>query len=212
MNINNIKYGLGCIKSELDGTEYKLSLPENIKLPEEYTYIDTMPPVLDQGPTSQCVCYSVTSVMDWKANENRNTNQSCGFDIDGLYSKRKDLTQNGMQIKEALHYIRHNFLSNRYNIKLEISRYSMVKSPDELKYALMVSGPCVAGMPVYQENIYSCFWNGNTFQGGHCITIVGYDKDGFIIRNSWGPQWADKGYILLPYGDFEKFFEIWSLS
>ncbi len=30
-------------------------------------------------------------------------------------------------------------------------------------------------------------------RGGHAIAIVGYDKDGFIIRNSWGTDWGDKG-------------------
>lgn len=37
--------------------------------------------------------------------------------------------------------------------------------------------------------------------GGHAVTIVGYDntKNWFIVRNSWGPKWGDKGYFYLPY-------------
>jgi C1A family cysteine protease len=35
--------------------------------------------------------------------------------------------------------------------------------------------------------------------GGHAITCVGYTRDHFIIRNSWGPNWGDKGYFYLPY-------------
>jgi C1A family cysteine protease len=37
--------------------------------------------------------------------------------------------------------------------------------------------------------------------GGHAVLAVGYD-DGpkrFIIRNSWGPEWAVKGYCTMPY-------------
>jgi len=37
---------------------------------------------------------------------------------------------------------------------------------------------------------------------GHAVAIVGYNKDGFIIQNSWGPSWGHKGFALLPYEDF----------
>jgi len=37
--------------------------------------------------------------------------------------------------------------------------------------------------------------------GGHAVLIVGYNriKKQFIVRNSWGPGWGDKGYFYLPY-------------
>lgn len=37
--------------------------------------------------------------------------------------------------------------------------------------------------------------------GGHAVVIVGYDdsKGLFIVRNSWGPSWGDKGYFYMPY-------------
>ena len=37
--------------------------------------------------------------------------------------------------------------------------------------------------------------------GGHAIMAVGYDseKEVFIIRNSWGVEWGDKGYFNMPY-------------
>ncbi|PIU81379.1 cysteine protease, partial [Candidatus Micrarchaeota archaeon CG06_land_8_20_14_3_00_50_6] len=48
---------------------------------------------------------------------------------------------------------------------------------------------------------------GESVLGGHAVLAVGYD-DGmrigkstgaFIIRNSWGDEWGDKGYGYLPY-------------
>lgn len=37
--------------------------------------------------------------------------------------------------------------------------------------------------------------------GGHAVMLVGYDdsKQQFIVRNSWGKSWGDKGYFYLPY-------------
>ena len=32
-------------------------------------------------------------------------------------------------------------------------------------------------------------------RGGHAVTVVGYRTDGrFIVRNSWGTGWGDKGF------------------
>lgn len=31
-------------------------------------------------------------------------------------------------------------------------------------------------------------------RGGHCVAIVGYTKDRFIVRNSWDTSWGDLGY------------------
>ncbi len=38
--------------------------------------------------------------------------------------------------------------------------------------------------------------------GGHAVMAIGYDdsKKCFIVRNSWGEGWGDKGYFYLPYG------------
>lgn len=37
--------------------------------------------------------------------------------------------------------------------------------------------------------------------GGHCVALMGYtDAERlFIVRNSWGPDWGDKGYFYMPY-------------
>lgn len=37
--------------------------------------------------------------------------------------------------------------------------------------------------------------------GGHAVLAVGYDTKvkRFIVRNSWGPEWGDKGYFYMPF-------------
>lgn len=34
----------------------------------------------------------------------------------------------------------------------------------------------------------------NTTRGGHCVALVGYTPDRFIVRNSWGTSWGDGGF------------------
>jgi len=34
----------------------------------------------------------------------------------------------------------------------------------------------------------------DTVRGGHAVALVGYTEDGFIVRNSWGKKWGDKGF------------------
>jgi len=37
--------------------------------------------------------------------------------------------------------------------------------------------------------------------GGHAVVVVGYDDahQHFIVRNSWGSKWGDKGHFYMPY-------------
>ena len=37
--------------------------------------------------------------------------------------------------------------------------------------------------------------------GGHAVLAVGYNDTTkrFIVRNSWGPDWALNGYFTMPY-------------
>jgi C1A family cysteine protease len=41
----------------------------------------------------------------------------------------------------------------------------------------------------------------DTLLGGHACYCVGYDdsKSRFIVRNSWGDTWGDKGHFYIPY-------------
>ncbi|HZB73999.1 MAG TPA: C1 family peptidase [Nitrososphaeraceae archaeon] len=45
-------------------------------------------------------------------------------------------------------------------------------------------------------------------QGGHAVTIVGYDKNkeegAFLIKNSWGIDWGERGYGWIPMKYFMK--------
>lgn len=49
--------------------------------------------------------------------------------------------------------------------------------------------------------------------GGHAFALVGYTPDGFIIQNSWGPDWGYHGFGLLPYEDWTRYgTDAWALT
>jgi C1A family cysteine protease len=53
-----------------------------------------------------------------------------------------------------------------------------------------------------------------TARGGHAVALVGYTRDRFIVRNSWGTtQWGDKGfaYASLAYAQ-DAFTEAYGVS
>ena len=85
---------------------------------------------------------------------------------------------------------------------------------DSLKFALYKNGPCLIGVPVW--NFGPEMWKRNNGDvnsyGGHAMTVVGYndDEEHFIIRNSWGERWGDKGYGYYKYKDWGCHWEIWS--
>ena len=42
----------------------------------------------------------------------------------------------------------------------------------------------------------------------HAVLIVGYDSDPnlpyYLVKNSWGTQWGEKGYVKIGMSDVEK--------
>lgn len=39
-------------------------------------------------------------------------------------------------------------------------------------------------------------------QGAHAFALVGYNAQGFIVQNSWGPEWGLHGFAVLRYEDW----------
>lgn len=79
---------------------------------------------------------------------------------------------------------------------------------NSLKSCLADGFPFAFGFTVYQnfeatdiaQNGIMHMPSGGTL-GGHAVKAVGYDesKQWFIVKNSWGVQWGDKGYFYMPY-------------
>jgi hypothetical protein len=103
-------------------------------------------------------------------------------------------------------------------LKHRIKSYARVNSLNGLRNDLFYNGPCLIAFPVYGSKngiINAPMWErskGDISMGGHAMTVVGYDdtKKHFIIRNSWGTNWGDKGYCYYDYKDWGSHWECWT--
>ena len=73
----------------------------------------------------------------------------------------------------------------------------------EIEWLLHSYGPVSVGvdstnMDSYSGGIYKAHMC--TTDIDHAVTIVGYTKDAWIIKNSWGPYWGENGYLYLERG------------
>lgn len=49
--------------------------------------------------------------------------------------------------------------------------------------------------------------------GGHAYALVGYNRDGFILQNSWGNNWGAGGFAVLTYADWlAHAMDVWVIA
>lgn len=96
-------------------------------------------------------------------------------------------------------------------LKRQVLDYGYVgQSVDEMKTALAAGFPITIGFTVYQSFMTAAVASTGKVPmpgprervlGGHAVAIVGYDDAAkcWIVRNSWGSGWGDKGYFYMPY-------------
>jgi C1A family cysteine protease len=100
--------------------------------------------------------------------------------------------------KEAYINAENNYVIEAFNISNNINT---------IKKWLLRNEPIAMGMAIYSNftnnrtGIINLPSLGDEFLGGHAIIICGFDDKNkkFIMRNSWGSYWGDKGYFYLPY-------------
>lgn len=93
----------------------------------------------------------------------------------------------------------------------KIGSYAGVaKTVAALKHALVQHGPLPTTFSVYQDfysyksGVYS--YATGKFIGRHAVLIVGYDdaERCFIVKNSWGEGWGERGYFRVAYSELDS--------
>lgn len=196
--------------SKMDGTERIFGESKDVELPEKYTYRAYLPSVLDQGDLSICVPCTVSAYLNWKENLKSGQKKDNKIALMDIY-KSKTNKGEGMTYKDAFKYLRHKGVKSKEGV-LKINAYGLINSTLGLKQAIVMNGPCCGALPVYNETPE--FWNkreDDNLLGYHAISIIGYDENGFFIRNSWGTSFGDNGYTYIKEEDMNKMIELWTI-
>lgn len=90
--------------------------------------------------------------------------------------------------------------------------YTVPKNEYEIRKDIYHWGPCSSGFVIYDDfldwdgiGVYE--WDRKSAEvGGHAIVLMGWgeEKDGkkyWIVRNSWGLSWGDRGYFKILRGE-----------
>lgn len=93
--------------------------------------------------------------------------------------------------------------------KRVITNYARLSTMSDMKTCLASGFPFVFGFSVYasfmtaqvaRTGVAPMPGRNDSLQGGHAVLCVGYDdvKKTWLVRNSWGTSWGQKGYFTLP--------------
>jgi len=95
-------------------------------------------------------------------------------------------------------------------LNYQILSYARINTVDEMRACLAGGYPFVFGFAVYDSfesqqvaktGVVEMPKAGEKMLGGHAVVAVGYEDHAkrFIVRNSWGTKWGQKGYFTIPY-------------
>ena len=176
------------------------------ELPKEYM-VKNLSNVLDQGSVNSCVAHGVAGALS--ANHLKHTGELLDLSVLLIYGLwRGDMTGMGMFVESTL--------ENGRDIGTSPRTYAPenLEVPDAISKAKEYAKEYPNAMAFKVGSFYKMRENANfvkdikkalyqydlplvTVKNGssrHCELIVGWDKDNFILQNSYGEEWGNKGF------------------
>lgn len=182
---------------------------EKQQIPLQFSYVKNLPPVINQWDDPICVPCAISAWCEYKLSLLSGIKKNSKFRLFDIFNSRTNKGE-GMTCKEAFEYIIK--LGAKYkNGIVHANKYFKVASVYSLKNAILNNGPCIAALPVYNTDSIEFWKKDGDFQGYHAVAVVGYDQNGFIIRNSWGSTYGYDGYSHIEFDDMKNAKELWTL-
>lgn len=192
-----------------------LKFGKRIECPKECILLGYATPVEDQGSKPYCAAYSASSFAEsvlWRKNGHR-----IDIDPDPLYHHAKtidgDPTGDGTYLECTLDALLEKKYFDRNLCKVKTfggGIFGHVDALENLKNTIHRYGVCIAGFNITGEwfNPKGGVIRGDksSSQGGHAVTIVGYDEGGVLILNSWGKAYAHDGFVYITNKAFNDQF------
>ncbi len=186
-------------------------------------------PVINQGAFGCCVAAALSSIV--QAAEFKQRNLAIPMSVKYIYGNRasNDIQSEGMMPREALQMLSRfgvprevllPGLSNYPDAKASITNvlegegipnrirgYVRLKSLQDISDYLSLLGLPVLFCTQLTESFMTTGSNGvipspsGAVVGGHAMQCVGIQNGSFILQNSWGTEWGDKGFGYLNESD-----------
>ena len=218
---------LGCKKEVADKRDYKayVCLTKPTGFPKSYE-ID-IPEVKDQGFVNSCVAHSLASFLEETYKDGGNLKFSTGFiygyrpvgysQDQGMFPRQAiktllhvgDVPREKFDFNEEMPDIKYKVESKFEELKdiaeiYKIHSYARIYDKYEIMRVLYGDVTVPISIPVYNyldydKQTYVVKMPEGECQGYHMMLIVGWNEKGYIVQNSWGESWGNKGRIILPY-------------
>lgn len=197
-----------------------------IPLPDSFDWNEKgmVTPIRDQGQCGSCWSFAITKslesalmIQSGKSMSNLSEQQmvSCARDAygcgGGFMSSAKFVVNPGLTDEASFPYAARNLrCKTGLKIKEKAVKYELLGSPtksptvEEIKIALLTFGPLYVTVAAGGSG-----WSGRTGEitgcrnrgTNHMVVITGYTADDkWIVANSWGSNWGNKGYTLMKFG------------
>lgn len=198
---------------------------------ESYYLIPTTCPILDQGQIGSCVSNATYATFYIMSKGEIQLSRLHHYFCARAYGKLSLTKDTGLNILAALKTVKSYGISSEtywpyVTIKFtklapsssftklyKLNNYAyanVIQDIAHIKECLILNLPVIIGVKVYtsfesetanKTGIIPIPDPNETFLGGHCIIIVGFnDSTGYFqFQNSWGSGWGDNGYGYLPY-------------
>ncbi len=228
-----IERGLGAMRTppHIKISAVKWPASRDNSLPETLDLRSKLQPVRDQGIYPTCVAFAASCVKEYQEFEDFGLRENMSPQF--IYNARVNYPNDGMWGSDAVAILqtygcplerdfpyaaqRSNYSDIPATVKEKaknfvVEKYAYINNTLAMKSALATNGVCIISLPVFNYDLW--FWRQATPDdvgiGGHCVAVVGYTKDSFILRNSWGIGWGDKGYTYMPFSEFGAAWEAWT--
>lgn len=195
-------------------TLYSIELPEIFRL--NYTK-----EIKNQGSVNSCVAHALSSMME-KLNNVYSTGWIYGYRPEGYYQGQGMYPREALKTMQKMGSVKQeDFPINvemplaklKVNEKIDlleieaedykITSYARLYNDNEIKTWLYTKQ---IGIPISIATENIVLDKNNIIQipesfpnSGHMMLIVGWNEQGYIVQNSWGKDWGDNGYCILPY-------------
>lgn len=178
------------------------------ELPEE-VLPDYVAPVLDQGNTMRCTLFSAAgATMSMNAREAiivgvPDYKQTNGIELLNEAIKEGFSERDGWYVQSAIKlYVKHKYVEG----------YAYLPDAYAVKRALADGKRvCTGSNSISWTDVYGKYAVIQPNSPGHAFMIDGYDKEGFIIKDSRGTQTHLNGYFVLKFADFNYLFTCYAL-